>query len=164
MAFKLSVAVIAAGLMLMVPARADATCCDAHQMHAAACCDKHQAQTPDVADILPFVDPQLDPAPPVRQSIEVWFMRPTWIGKSIVQGRYVIEHDNDRMARGEPCTHVYGFDDRETPVATFHCTHLERDRAGKPTVVLVTMPDGFQKLTEFQFAGEAASHGYPTDR
>lgn len=164
MVFKLSVALIGAGLMLAVPVRADAACCDTHQTHAAVCCDKHHAQAPDVADILPFADPQLDPVPPVRQSIEVWFMRPTWIGTSIVQGRYVIEHDNDRMARGEPCTHVYAFDDRETPVATFHCTHLERDRAGKATVVLVTMPDGFQKLTEFQFAGEVASHGYPTAR
>jgi len=49
-------------------------------------------------------------------------------------------------------------------MATFHCTHLERERAGQNTVVLITMPNGWQKLTEFQFAGETASHGYPTVR
>jgi len=47
----------------------------------------------------------------------------------------VIEHDNDRMARGEPCTHIYAYNDRTTPVATFHCTHLERDRADEGVVV-----------------------------
>ena len=89
---------------------------------------------------------------------------PTVVGRSILQGRYVIEHDNDRMARGEPCTHVYAFADQQNPVATFHCTHLERDRADQNQVVLATMPDGRKKLTEFQFAGEHAAHGYPSGR
>jgi hypothetical protein len=68
------------------------------------------------------------------------------------------------MARGEPCTHIYAFNDRSTPIAAFHCTHLERDRADQNLVVLVTMPDGMQRLVEFQFAGETGSHGYPTVR
>jgi hypothetical protein len=111
------------------------------------------------------MDPQLNPAPPVRQATEVWFQRPVLVGRAILQGRYVIEHDNDRMARGEPCTHLYAYDDRSTPVATFHCTHLERDRASQNVVVLTTVPDGnMQKLTEFQFAGENFAHGYPSVR
>jgi hypothetical protein len=87
------------------------------------------------------------------------------VGKAILQGRYVIEHDNDRMARGEPCTHIYAYADRATPVATFHCTHLERDRADTNIVVVVPALGGtMQQLTEFQFAGETAAHGYPTVR
>ena len=110
-------------------------------------------------------DPQLNPAPPVRQQTEVWFQRPVMVGRHILQGRYVIEHDNDRMARGEPCTYIYAYDDRTKPVVAFHCTHLERDRQGKNTVVLATISDGsMQLLQEFQFAGETASHGVPTER
>ena len=76
----------------------------------------------------------------------------------------MIEHDEERMARGEPCTHVYAFDNRDTPMATFHCTHLERERASHNTIVVIPTPNGWNKLTEFQFAGESASHGYPTVR
>ena len=160
MHLKLFAVAAVAAFALLLPARAiaagsDQACCD----KAMACCEKKGHVHDVIAD-----DPQLNPAPPIRQMTEVWFMRPTLIGRSIVQGRYVIEHDNERMARGEPCTHIYAFNDRETPVATFHCTHLERDRADHARVVVVTLPDGMQKLTEFQFAGESAAHGYPTVR
>ena len=111
------------------------------------------------------MDPQLQPAPPVRQVTDVWFHRPVLVGKAILQGRYVIEHDNARMARGEPCTHIYAFNDRETPVVAFHCTHLERERAAQNQVVLVSTSDaGIVRLTEFQFAGETGAHGHPSVR
>ena len=164
-----------AGFLLLAPAAADASCCDkqAHKGHesGAACCemacckDQKPAAEPDAIALLLSLDPQFNPAPPVRQLAEVWFTQPTLIGRTIVQGRYVIEHDNNRMARGEPCTHVYAYDDLTTPVAAFHCTHLERDRADQNTVTLATAADGRMKvLTEFQFAGESAAHGYPTVR
>lgn len=172
MNFNLFSALAIAGAMLLAPAAAEASCCD-HQaqgaQHAQACCDKpcckdHKSVEPSALDLL-AMDPQLNPAPPVRQAVEVWFHRPVLVGRAILQGHYVIEHDNDRMARGEPCTHVYAYNDRVTPVAMFECAHLERDRASQNVVVLVTTADGsMQKLTEFQFAGESFAHGYPTVR
>lgn len=156
MRHKLLIAAVLAGLVL-IPGRADAACCQAMPGHA------HEMSAIDMLLKL-SADPQLTPAPPVRQLVEVWFTQPTLVGRSILQGRYVIEHDNDRMARGEPCTHIYAFSDRTKPVATFHCTHLERDRAGKNLVALVNDPLGFKRLTEFQFAGEDAAHGYPSER
>ncbi|MEY4093940.1 MAG: hypothetical protein RLZZ53_1139 [Acidobacteriota bacterium] len=156
MRHKLLIAAVLAGLVL-IPGRADAACCQAMPGHA------HEMSAIDMLLKL-SADPQLTPAPPVRQLVEVWFTQPTLVGRSILQGRYVIEHDNDRMARGEPCTHIYAFSDRTKPVATFHCTHLERDRAGKNLVALVNDPLGFKRLTEFQFAGEDAAHGYPGER
>ena len=160
MQFKLFAAAVVAAVALLWPASAAAACCEQ------ACCDKAMACCEKKGHVhdANLADPKIEPATPVRQIAEVWFKRPTMIGRSIVQGRYVIEHDNDRMARGEPCTHVYAFDNRETPVATFHCTHLERDATGKNRVVLITLPDGMHKLTEFQFAGETAAHGYPAVR
>lgn len=165
MSFNLPAAGIAASLILFSPSAADAACCGtAHQAHQApACCaGHHDATEPTIVERFLENDPQLNPAPPVRQAAEVRFSHPTLIGRTIVQGRYVIEHDNDRMARGEPCTHVYAYEDQKNPVATFHCTHLERPRANQNIVVLTTAPDGMTKvLSEFQFAGESASHGYP---
>ena len=104
------------------------------------------------------------PDVPARQTAVVWFHRPVWVGRNVLQGKYVIEHDTARMARGEPCTHIYAADDMTKPVVTFHCTHIEADRAGKNTVVLATLPDGMRKLLQFQFAGEDTAHGYPAGR
>ena len=160
-----------AALLLFVPARADASCCDQskpamHDMKAGCCdmpcCTDKVAAEPNAVDFLLSLDPQFKPAPPVNQKTEIWFQRPVRVGPAILHGRYVIEHDNHRMARGEPCTHIYAYNDQTKPVVRFHCTHLERDRAGANTVVLYSIGDGtMQALAEFQFAGEHAAHGVP---
>ena len=170
MHLKLFAAAGVAAFMTFMLAAADASCCDHEQMSHAkgACCDmpccaghEAKAEVKEVALLLPIEnDPQLAPAAPVRQATQVWFMRPTFVNGRILQGRYVIEHDNDRMARGEPCTHIYEYDNRVKPVVTFHCTHLERDRTGTPIAVLVTKGERLV-LEEYQFAGESASHGVP---
>lgn len=178
MHLKLLVVAAAAGLILALPAPAAAACCDQHANHAtkAPCCDMPCCkegvvkETPccgekDAAEVVlagMTQDPQLNPAPPVKQLTEIWFKQPTLVGRSILQGRYVIEHDTDRMARGEPCTHIYTYNDRTKPVVAFHCTHLERDRATQNIAVIVHTGDpAFRRFTEFQFAGETAAHGYP---
>jgi hypothetical protein len=163
----IAVAGLAALLIAAPPAFAQAT----HQHGTQPCCDmpccKEPAKTQQAKAEPTAVDYLLAagfvPAGPVRQEITVWFMRPVLVGKSILQGQYVIQHDNERMARGEPCTHIYAFDDRTKPVEAFHCTHLERPKATTNTVVLETGVD-LQKLQEFQFAGETAAHGFPKIR
>ena len=165
MHFKLLIGAAITGVFLLAPVAVEASCCD-ERAHAAQhqCCGDQNAE-PSAVEMLLEMDPQLNPAPPVRQTAEVWFQRPALVGRAILQGRYVIEHDNERMARGEPCTHLYAYNDRVTPVAMFECTHLERDRASQNVVVLVTTSDGnMQRLTEFQFAGESVAHGYPSGR
>lgn len=101
---------------------------------------------------------------PARQATVVWFNQPVRVGDALLQGRYVIEHDNDRMARGEPCTHIYAFADQKKPVVAFHCTHLDRPTSKDGAVVIISTADGFKKFVEFQFAGETGAHGFPTDR
>jgi len=99
------------------------------------------------------------------QTTPVAFRDPVRVGDKILLGRYVIEHDNDRMARGEACTCIYEPDDRRMPVVTFHCTHLTRPVASTATVVLRRRPVyPIKELREFQFAGEEASHGVPAGR
>ena len=177
MQFKLLAAAGVACLVLSSPATAAASCCDqtkmaGHDMKGGCCdmpccADKAVKAEPSAIDLLlsQDMDPQLNPAPPVRQLTEVWFHRPVRVGGRILQGRYVIEHDNDRMARGEPCTHIYAYNNQKLPVVRFHCTHLERGRTGENIAVLASIGDGtMQQLLEFQFAGETAAHGVPTER
>ena len=96
------------------------------------------------------------------QTTVVTFRDPVRVGDRILLGRYVIEHDNHRMARGEPCTHIYDASDPRLPVVAFHCTHLTRPVRSADTVYLRrsgTYP--LQELRDFQFAGESSSHGVP---
>jgi len=149
---------------------ADHACCDM------PCCKAHKAPMAqaDNSNANPFFqDFQTDlpaapavaaAAEPARQATVVWFRQPVRIGQNILQGRYVIEHDNDRMAAGGPCTYIYKFEDQKIPVVAFHCVHLDREPGGEGTVVLHRGSDGFLHLDEFQFPGDPAAHGMPNVR
>jgi hypothetical protein len=81
-----------------------------------------------------------------------------------LQGTYVFEHDDERMAKGEPCMYIYTSDKGKpgTLVASFHCTPVERVKA-KHVVISVTTTseaDVF-KLKEIQFAGSTKGHLVP---
>lgn len=173
MHFKMLALVGVAGALISAPALASDTACD-HKAGMACCeekagcdmpcCNKDSA-TSGVEILLSVDQPATVATAPARQTAEVWLHRPVWVGENILQGRYVIEHDNDRMARGEPCTYIYAFNDRIRPVVAFRCVHLEREHTKTNTVVLRSIGDGqHQKLQAFQFAGEIGAHGVPTVR
>lgn len=96
----------------------------------------------------------------------VQLTQPVLIGDSFVMGPVLFEHDDARMARGEPCTVVYRFEKGKgatRPIASFHC---------KPRWD-TTAPDRFSMVTgrtalgdcvlrEYQFAGDTEAHGVPT--
>jgi hypothetical protein len=152
-------------------------CCAGHQMTAPAkakgmaCCDESKAAPTTAMACCDGNDPLIASAvlglaaKPVVQTLAVTFQQPVRVGHFILLGRHVIEHDDARMARGEPCTHIYAADDRRLPVVTFHCTHLERDASDVATVVLApSEANGIKRLLEFQFVGDEAAHGVPAIR
>jgi hypothetical protein len=103
---------------------------------------------------------------PIRQRMIANFLNPVRVGDRILMGKYVIEHDTERMARGLPCTHIYEFG-KSVPVVGFHCVHLDRPYSDRGTVTLRRTSDrtsGMRELTEFQLQGEAAGHGVPAFR
>lgn len=165
MRFK-TLALVAVAAFVLAPSIVfgAAPCCDGKAccQQMAACCQQ-DGDKAAAAVLLPQVDPQ---TVVVRQAAGVWFMKPVKVGDSILQGQYIIEHDNDRMARGLPCTHIYAANKPQVPVVKFHCTHLERARAERDTVVLHSTGDPMipGKLAAFQFAGETAAHGIPSVR
>jgi hypothetical protein len=134
------------------PATAPSTCCMDHALPPMACCD-------DPGGEILTTNPM-----PVKM-MEVVFRDPVLVGGKVLMGWYVIEHDDDRMARGEPCTYIYELDSMREPVVTFPCTHIERDAPATATVELkTTAAPPLKALKSFQFAGETAAHGVPDVR
>ena len=99
-----------------------------------------------------------------RLLMTVWFDKPMKVGDRILMGRYLIEHDNGRMAHGRPCTFLYSAADPRLPVVAFRCRHIARSASTHPTVVVRSVKDviGMRELVAFQFAGEVGAHGVPT--
>ena len=101
---------------------------------------------------------------PTKRSAVVRFLRPTIVAGTFVLGTVVIEHDDAKMAKGEPCTTVYRFkSDTEfgEPLVSFMCMPQDRPLATKFEATLyrsVTWPD---RLVEYQIAGESEGHGIP---
>jgi len=103
---------------------------------------------------------------PKRQSAVVYLSEPTLIGSTIVQGPVLFVHDEERMARGEPCTTIRLFEPGSGPtesLVSFHCIPMRRAIARAFTIrTRPNTTDGFGcVLTEYQFAGEAEGHGVP---
>ena len=114
---------------------------------------------------VPVVARQPEPRPS-RETITVSFTKPVLVGDRVLLGKYVIEHDNYRMARGRPCTHIYAASDMRLPVVAFRCTHLNQPVGPHPSVTLRSLHEsnGMSRLTAFQFAGEHGAHGVPMTR
>lgn len=103
---------------------------------------------------------------PSRKVALVRFIEPTIIAGVAVLGPVIFEHDDEKMARGEPCTTVY-YVNSETglqgeKVVTFMCVPRERALATKFQATRSHMsPSGPERLLEYQFAGEREGHGVP---
>ena len=102
---------------------------------------------------------------PSQQSAIVRFERPTWVASQMLVGTYVIVHDEDKMARGEPCTALYLIGARTRPleeVVSFHCIPRERRVVPSFSITVSSDPElGIDTLTEYQFAGDSEGHGVP---
>jgi hypothetical protein len=89
----------------------------------------------------------------------------TLIAGTFVSGPVVFVHDDDRMARGEPCTTVHRYDSQKgigEEIVGFHCKPRWTSAPGKFTKATRRTPDGPPILTEYQFAGDTEAHGVPT--
>ena len=103
---------------------------------------------------------------PRRQSAVIYLTEPTLVGSTIVQGPVLFVHDEERMARGEPCTTIRLFEPGNGPtesLVSFHCIPTRRPVARAFTVrTRPNVTDGIGcVLTEYQFAGDSEGHGVP---
>jgi hypothetical protein len=84
-----------------------------------------------------------------------------------LKGRYLIVHDDSRMAQGGDCTYVYT-QEKGKPnklVVSFHCTPVARETSDHFVVRTARISNALdtRRVTEIQFAGSNEAHRIPTD-
>jgi hypothetical protein len=97
-------------------------------------------------------------------SAVVEFTDKTRIGTEVFLGEYYFEHDDSRMARGEPCMYVYSYQESKPGklIVSFHCTPVERPKARDVIVSLaMTGSSDVLLLKEIQFPGSTKGHLVP---
>lgn len=101
-----------------------------------------------------------------RQTAIAHFHQQTIVWTEILEGSYLIVHDDTRMSTGEPCTVIYRLDPmgkaREEAVS-FHCIPSRRPMVDHDKVT--TRWDrfvGMNTMIEYQFAGDTEGHGVPS--
>jgi hypothetical protein len=102
--------------------------------------------------------------PPEKETAVIDLEDKTQVLDKVLQGKYLFEHDDARMARKEPCMYIYTYVDGKAGelAASFHCVPVERKPAKMAVVnVAMTKTPGVFKLTEVQFAGSSKGHLVP---
>jgi hypothetical protein len=102
---------------------------------------------------------------PRRERQVVEFTDTVILHGALLRGQYLIVHDEEMMARGEPCTYVYRgkTEQPEKLVVAFQCEHVERAKAKEFKVVIYNQhtPYSTPEVREFQFSNSAAGHRVP---
>jgi hypothetical protein len=100
-----------------------------------------------------------------RQWAIVSFREPVLIRGSVLMGRYLVVHDDERMAKGEPCTSIYVFDKETGPKSLeveFMCVPKQKALTDKTTFQVRRHPGiEIPQVIEYQFAGDEEAHGVP---
>ena len=99
-----------------------------------------------------------------KETVVVEITEPLKLLDTMLQGSYIFEHDEGRMAKGEPCMYVYANNNGKPGklVTSFHCTPVDRDLAKNVVLsVMVTSEPGVWKLKEIQFPGTKKGHLIP---
>jgi len=90
--------------------------------------------------------------------------------KAELSGKYIFIHDDEKMARGEPCLYVsqYSGDQSGKPevqarnlVVSFHCQPVERPKVNQLVLTYGAARDGSFELREVQFSGTLEGHRVP---
>ena len=105
-----------------------------------------------------------DSAGSARRWTIVTFTNPVQIGDQFLMGKYLIVHDDEKMAKGEACTAIYKFDPVKGPgeqVIAFHCVPAKRAVCATTKVTVQDRGLDIPKLVEYQFAGDTEGHGVP---
>ena len=105
-------------------------------------------------------------APPATQSAVVLFEAPVAVNGTFVMGRVKIVHDEERMARGLPCTRMFQLEEGKAPqeLVAVHCKRVSRPVADQLTLALRTTDPSYRILTAYQFRGADHAHQLVLDR
>lgn len=105
-----------------------------------------------------------------RERAVVRFTEPVKVFDVVLQGDYVVEHDQAKMDRGEPCTTIYRNASQHgsvipgKPLVSFHCKPIARPAVKGFRAATRLGPDGSRMLAEHQFSGSVEGHAVPESR
>lgn len=96
-----------------------------------------------------------------NEAATVEFAEPVALRGVFLHGKYRVEHDEDRMAKGEDCTYIYN--SKGKLVVSFHCTPVQRPKADRFTIVAwrELSPTSTPRIKEIQFSGSTEAHQVP---
>jgi hypothetical protein len=99
------------------------------------------------------------------QSAVVEFDQTVRLQGVLLRGQYLIAHEEELMAYGEPCTYIY-HGTQVNPsrlVIAFHCIPVERESTNtfKVTLSRPSTPYAIPEVKEYQFAGSTEGHRIP---
>lgn len=109
-------------------------------------------------------------APPGKEMAVVDIPDKTTLVKATLQGKYILVHDDEKMARGEPCFYVYEYSQdaagqpelkADKLVVSFHCEPVQRGKASHIVLTYGMTSGGLFELREIQFASSTEGHRVP---
>lgn len=109
-------------------------------------------------------------AAPGKEMAVVDITDKTKVLKATLQGKYILVHDDEKMARGEPCFYIYEFSQDpagqpelkpEKLVVSFHCQPVQHEKANHIVLTYGMTDGGLFELREIQFAGSSEGHRVP---
>ena len=111
-----------------------------------------------------FALPRTVDNPRIEKAV-VQFTEPVKLQSVILKGDYLFVHDEEKMAKGEPCSYVYTYEAGKQGklVASFHCIPTKREPVDHFTVIVSFTSAGspLPELLEYRFAGSAEGHKVP---
>ncbi|MEK6288426.1 MAG: hypothetical protein AABO57_22135 [Acidobacteriota bacterium] len=108
--------------------------------------------------------------PPGKEMAVVDIPDRTKLLKATLEGKYILVHDDEKMARGEPCFYVYEYsqDPAGQPelkpdklVVSFHCEPVQHEKASRLVLTYGMASATLFELREIQFAGSSEGHRVP---
>lgn len=97
-----------------------------------------------------------------KQTGVVDFTQRTKLRDVYLSGKTLFVHDDEKMARGEPCTSVYSYEGniKGKLIIEFHCQPVERTKTDRFFVrsLILGAPHNLPEVQEFQFAGSTEGH------
>jgi len=109
-------------------------------------------------------------APPGKDMSVVDLPDKTRVMKTILQGKYIFIHDDEKMASGAACFYIYEYsaDAAGQPeprpdklVVSFHCQPVQREKATHIVLTYGMVNPELFELREIQFIGSTEGHRVP---
>ncbi len=94
----------------------------------------------------------------------------TRVMKTVLQGKYIFIHDDEKMAKGDACFYIYEYssDAAGQPEArpdklavSFHCQPVQRQKATHIVLTYGMVNPELFELREIQFTGSTEGHRVP---